>query len=86
MNPSEAKAAIEALPGVDEVTEFVVRDALDAMPVYAHLDVRCADPYLLPEETRQTIREIHDALERDLRYMVFITMSGSLWLPEWASS
>ncbi|HUV93899.1 MAG TPA: hypothetical protein VMX14_03600 [Anaerolineae bacterium] len=85
MTLAEAKAALEALPGVQEVTEFVVHDDL-AMPVYAHLDVRCADPYLLPEETRQTIREIHDALERDLGYMVFITMSGSLWMPEWARS
>ena len=86
MSLNEAKAVIEALPGVHEVAEFVVRDALIAMPVYAHLDIRCADPYLLPEEARQTIREIDVALEHDLSYVVFITMNGSLWLPGWAAS
>ena len=82
MNLDEAKVALEALPGVHEVSTFVVRDDLDAIPVYMRLEVRWlyAPTYVapivnfLPEETRRGIQEIQEKLERDLDCMVFINL------------
>ena len=68
MTLDEAKAILEALPGVYEVTEFVVRDDL-AMPEYVRFDIRCANPDLL-----ETIQDIQDSLENDLDYMVFVKL------------
>ena len=85
MNLDEAKVALEALPGVHEVSAFVVRDDL-AMPVYVRFTVRCASPDLLPEETRRGIIEIQENLERDPDCYVTITVSAGLRMPGWASS
>jgi len=85
MTLDEAKAAIEALPGVHEVTEFIVRDDL-AKPEYVRFTARCASPDLLPEETRRGIQEIRDALEKELDCYVIVTVSAGLRMPEWAAS
>jgi len=85
MTLAEAKAALEVLPGVHEVTEFVVRDDL-AKPEYVRFTVRCASPDLLPEETRRGIQEIQDALEKELDCYVIVTVSVGLRMPGWASS
>ena len=71
MTLAEAKTALESLPGVHEVTEFVVRDDLDAMPVYVRLNIYCTNPDLLPEDT---LRDIHENLTRDLNCMIFINL------------
>ena len=56
VNLTEAKAALKALPGIYEVTEFVVRDDL-AKPEYVRFNIYCASPDLLPEETLWDIQE-----------------------------
>ena len=94
MTLDEAKAAIEALPGVHEVTEFVVRDELDAIPVYMRLEVRWlyAPTYVapivsfLPEETRRGIQVIQENLDSDPDCYVTITVSAGLRMPGWAAS
>jgi len=68
MTLAEAKAAIEALPGVHEVTEFVVRDDL-AKPEYVRFNIYCTNPDLL-----ETLRDIQENLTRDLDCMVFINL------------
>jgi len=68
MTLAEAKTALEALPGVHEVTEFVVSDDL-AMPVYVRFNIYCTNPDLL-----ETIRSIQENLERDLDCMVFVNL------------
>ena len=85
MTLDEAKAALESLPGVHEVSAFVIRDDLDAMPVYVRLSVRCASPDLLPDETRRGIQEIQETLERDLDCYVAFTVSAGLRMPRWAA-
>jgi len=85
MTLAEAKAALGVLPGVHEVTEFVVRDDL-AMPEYVRLTVRCTSPDLLPEETRQGIQEIQEKLDSDPDCYVTITVSADLRMPDWAAS
>jgi len=85
MTLDEAKAAIKTLPGVHEVTEFVVRDGL-AKPEYVRFTVRCASPDLLPDETRRGIQEIQENLDSDPDCYVTITLSAGLRMPDWAAS
>ena len=85
MTLDEAKAAVESLPGVHEVTEFVVRDEL-AMPEYVSFNIRCASPDLLSEKTLQGVQEIQETLEHDLDCYVDFTVSAGLRMPGWASS
>ena len=66
MTLAETKAALEALPGVHEVTEFIVRDDL-GKPEYVRFNVHCTNPDLL-----ETLRSIQENLERDLDYMVMV--------------
>jgi len=68
MNLDEAKVALEALPGVHEVSVFVVRDDL-AKSEYVRFNIRCASPDLL-----ETIQSIQENLERDLDCMVFVKL------------
>ena len=70
MNLDEAKVALEALPGVHEVSVFVVRDDL-SKPEYVRFNIYCASPDLLPEET---LRDIQENLTRDLDCMIFINL------------
>jgi len=85
MTLAEAKAALEGLPGVHEVTEFIVRDDL-AKPEYVRFTVRCASPDLLPEETRRGIQEIQEKLDSDPDCYVTITVSAGLRMRGWAAS
>ena len=68
MTLAKTKAALEALPGVHEVTEFVVRDDL-AKPEYVRFNIYCTNPDLL-----ETLRDIQENLTRDLDCMVFINL------------
>ena len=75
MNLAEAKAALEALPGVLEVTAFVV-------PENARFDIRCTSSNFLPKETVSGILEIHDMLGGSPGWHVAFTVSAGLWTPD----
>lgn len=79
MTLDEAKAAIEALPGVHEVTEFV-------LPENVRFDIRCTSSNFLPRETVWRILEIHEVLGGSPGWHVAFTVSAGLRMPGWASS
>jgi len=79
MNLCEAKAALLALPGVHEVTAFV-------MPECVRFDIRCTSSNLLPKETVSRILEIHDMLGGGPGWHVAFTVSAGLRMPDGAAS
>ncbi|HUW11992.1 MAG TPA: hypothetical protein VM537_19860 [Anaerolineae bacterium] len=79
MTLAEAQAAIESLPGVHEVTAFV-------MPECVRFDIRCTSSNLLPKETVSRILEIHDTLGGGSGWHVAFTVSAGLRMPGWARS
>ena len=79
MNLAEAQAALETLPGVHEVTAFV-------MPECVRFDIRCTSSNLLPKETVSRILEIHDILGGGPGWHVAFTVSAELRMPDGAAS
>ena len=75
----EAKLAIAALPGVHEVTAFV-------MPECVRFDIRCTSSNFLPKKTVLGILEIHDTLGGGPGWHVAFTVSAGLRIPDWAAA
>jgi len=91
MTLDDAKAQLEALPGVYEVRTGVGRSTFDSLfddakPDYVLFAVRIASPEIVPEETRQGILRIQDTLERQLGCVVSVSVSAGLRMPDGAAS
>jgi len=80
MTLDDAKAHLEALPGVYEATMLVVRDNPD-MPRHVRLHIRCGGQGFLPKETVLHILEIHDMLGGGAGWHVAFTVSAGLRMP-----
>lgn len=81
MSLDEAKASLEALPGVYEVNTFIARRGPDVRPEHVKICVHCRSPEILPEETRQGILRVHSTLERELGCVVSLAVSAGLRMP-----
>jgi len=88
MTLDDAKASLEALPGVYDVSVMLTEghwafDSLfdGAKPDYVQFCVCCASPEILPEETRQSILRIQKTLERELGCFVSVSVSAGLRMP-----
>lgn len=86
MTLDDAKTQLEALPGVYDVSMFVVRSGSDARPELVQINVHIASPALFPEETRQGILRIQSTLESELGCFVSFAVSAGLRMPDWAAS
>ena len=100
MTLDDAKASLEALSGVYDVSVFMTVDHHagdhrafadhcafgDATPDFVQLRVQVASPEILPEETRQGIMRIRETLKRELGCPVSFSVSAGLRMPDWASS
>lgn len=85
MTLDDAKASLEALPGVYDVSvclqvgHFAYDDLFDgANPDYVSFYIRIRSPELIPEETRQGILRVWQTLERELGCVVSIGVSAGL--------
>ena len=92
MTLDDAKAQLEALPGVYDVSVMlrVGHSAFDSLfdgaePDFVTWCVRVASPEILPEETRQGILRIREALESELGCVVSFAVSAGLRMPDWAA-
>ena len=82
MTLDDAKAQLEALPGVYEVNTFVRRSHPDGRPEGVKFTIHCRSPEILPEQTRLGILGVRDALERELGCLVAVIVSAGLRMPD----
>jgi len=84
MTLDDAKAQLEALPGLYEVSRALELgpSLFSAKPLFVQFCVRIASPEILPEETRQGILRIRETLESELGCPVSVSVSAGLRMPD----